>query len=126
MTPSLLHCHSEYSVRDSLLRADELPKIAADYGWGAVAITDHGGIEGVPKFLKAAKKLGIKGIAGIELYVGCPDTYTWGVYKKGEKIRHLTALAKNGKGFSSILRLLSIAHRDCYDARRQKAQVPAA
>lgn len=121
---ALLHSHTEFSVRDSLLRADELPKIAADYGWGAVAITDHGGVEGVPKFLKAAKKLGIKGIAGIELYVGCPDTYTWGVYKKGEKIRHLTALAKNGKGFSSILRLLSIAHRDCYDARRQKAAVP--
>ena len=119
-----LHSHTEFSVRDSLLRADELPMIAAKEGWDAVAITDHGGVEGVPKFLKSAKTVGIKGIAGIEFYVGCPDSYTWGVYKKGEKLNHLTVLAKNANGFSSILKILSIAHRDCYDRRRQKAAVP--
>lgn len=121
---AILHAHTEYSTRDSLIRVDELPKVAAEKGWGACAITDHGGVEGVPAFLKAAKKVGVKAIAGVELYVACPDTYHIGGRKKGDKLNHLTVLAKNAKGFSSILSVLSAAHRESFDARQRVAAVP--
>lgn len=125
MKPAILHAHTEFSVRDSLIRVADLPRVAAEQGWGACAITDHGAIEGVPSFLEACKKVGIKGIAGCEIYCATPDTYHFGEkYKKTDKLHHLTILAKNAKGFGSLLRLLSLGHRDFYDARRQKAAIP--
>ena len=123
--PAALHVHTEFSVRDSLIRVKDLPRLAAEGGWGACAITDHGAIEGVPAFLKEAKKVGIKGIAGIEIYCAVPETYHFGEkFHKGDKLHHLTILAKNARGFSSILRLLSLGNRDYYDSRRQKAAIP--
>jgi DNA polymerase III subunit alpha len=121
---AILHAHTEYSTRDSLIRVVELPKIAAEKGWGACAITDHGGVEGVPAFLKAANKVGVKPIAGIELYVACPDTYHMDGRKKGDKLNHLTVLAKNAKGFSSIMSVLSAGHRTNFDTRQRVAAVP--
>lgn len=123
MKGAILHSHTEYSVRDSLIKVDEYPRIAAEKGWGACAITDHGAIEGIPAFLKACAKVGIKPLTGCELYVTCPDTYDLSK-RKGNKLQHLTVLAKNAKGFSSLLRLVSIGHRDHYDTRRQKAAIP--
>jgi uracil-DNA glycosylase family 4 len=108
-----------------MIRVEDLPKIAAENGWGACAITDHGAIEGVPAFLKASKKYGIKPIVGCEIYVGCADTYHWeGKHNRKEKLNHLTILCKNAKGFSSLMELLSIGHRDYYDARRHQAAIP--
>lgn len=124
MNNAILHAHSEFSVRDSLIRIEELPKVAAEKGWSACALTDHGGVEGVPLFMKAAARVGIKPIVGIEFYIGCPDTYGWGKYNKAHKLHHLTVIAKSAKGFSSILNVLSIGHRDYYDQRRQKAAIP--
>lgn len=122
---AVLHAHSEYSVRDSLIRVAELPELAAKNGWDACAITDHGAIEGVPAFLKSCQKVGIKPIVGCEIYVGCPDTYHWtGKYSRKDKLNHLTILTKNAKGFSSLMKLISLGHRDYYDHRRQKAAIP--
>jgi len=123
--PAALHVHTEFSVRDSLIRVKDLPKMAADFGWGACAITDHGAIEGVPAFLKECKKVGIKPIAGCEIYCAVPETYHFGEkFHKGDKLHHLTILAKNARGFGSILKLLSLGNRDYYDTRRQKAAIP--
>ncbi len=124
MQTAVLHSHTEYSTRDSLIRVDELPKLAADMGWDACAITDHGGIEGVPAFVKAAKKTGIKPIVGCELYVGSPDIYGWEKYNKADKYNHLTVLAKSAKGFQSLTKLLSLGHKRYYDRKRQKAILP--
>lgn len=115
MTFAALHCHSEYSVRDSLIRIEELPRIAKAKGWDAVALTDHGGVEGMWHFLKACRAEKIRPIAGIELYVGVPDS---------KKSHHLTILAKNAKGFSSILRALSDGHRDHYHDKKKHAALP--
>ncbi len=124
MKPAILHAHSEFSTRDSLIRIDELPAAAAKEGWTACALTDHGGIEGVPKFMKACAKVGIKPIIGCEIYVSCPDTHHHGKYHKEDKLNHLTILTKNAKGFSSLMSLLSIGHRQFYDTKRQKAAIP--
>lgn len=124
MNYAVLHAHTEYSTRDSLIRADDLPKLAAAAGWPACAITDHGGVEGVPAFMKACKAAGVKPIAGCELYLGCPDVYNWGKYNKEDKYSHLTVVAKNAKGFSALMTVISEGHLKYYDARRQKAIIP--
>jgi len=123
--PAMLHCHTEYSTRDSLIRVDDLPVLAKAKGWDACAITDHGGVEGVPDFLKACKKENVKPIVGCEIYCAVPDTYHFAEkYHKEDKLHHLTILTKSAKGFSSLLKLISDGHRLFYDARRQKAAVP--
>ena len=109
---AVLHAHTEFSTRDSLIRAEELPTLAAEAGWGACAITDHGGIEGAFTFMKAAKKAGIKPIIGVELYVSAEGS---------DKAHHLTILAKNARGFSSLSKVLTIAHATGWDAKRQRA-----
>ena len=120
--PAMLHCHTEYSTRDSLIRVDDLPVLAKAKGWDACAITDHGGVEGVPDFLKACKKENVKPIVGCEIYCAVPDTYHFAEkYHKEDKLHHLTILTKSAKGFSSLLKLISDGHRLFYDARRQKA-----
>jgi DNA polymerase-3 subunit alpha len=120
---AVLHAHTEFSVRDSLIRAEELPQIAAEVGWKACAITDHGGIEGIPRFVKSCRKVGIKPIVGCEIYVACPDAKNY-TTERFDKLHHLTILAKNARGFSSLMGLLSYAHRHHYDGRRRNAAVP--
>lgn len=97
---ALLHAHSEYSARDSLLRVHELPKLAKELGWSACAITDHGAVEGVLSFMDACKENGIRGIAGCEIYISTADS---------EKYHHLTVLSKNAQGWSAICAALSAA-----------------
>jgi len=111
----ILHAHSEYSVRDSLIRAEDLPVLAKSKGWDACALTDHGGIEGLYTFSKACRANGVKPILGCEFYVGCSDS---------DRAHHLTVLAKNVRGFTSMTELLSIAHRDHYNGRRHRADIP--
>lgn len=123
MSYAVLHAHSEFSARDSIIRVEDLPKLAAERGWSACAITDHGAIEGIPYFMKECRKLGIKPIAGCELYISCPDAKIDGT-DRFDKFNHLTVLCKNAKGWSSLMSVLSYAHKHHYDARRQKAAVP--
>ena len=41
-----LHLHSEYSLLDGACRVKDIPKLAAENGHTAVAITDHGAMYG--------------------------------------------------------------------------------
>ena len=64
-----LHVHSEYSLLDGACRLKDLVARAADMGFKAVAVTDHGAMYGVVNFFKEAVKAGIKPIIGCEVYV---------------------------------------------------------
>ena len=112
MGHAALHCHTEFSPRDSLIRVDELPRLAKEAGWDACAITDHGGVEGTVGFVKACETYGVKPIVGCEVYVSVEGS---------DKFHHLTILVKNAIGFSSLCGLLSYAHANAYDGRKRKA-----
>ena len=60
-----LHIHSIYS--DGVLSPKEIAEEAARQGLAAFSLTDHDEIGGVKEAQEAAKELGIKCIAGIEL-----------------------------------------------------------
>ena len=64
-----LHSHTQYSLLDGASDIKTLMKKAKADGQAAVAITDHGNMFGVFKFVKEAHAQGIKPIIGCEFYV---------------------------------------------------------
>ncbi len=84
-------------------------KAKAD-GQSAVAITDHGNMFGVFKFVKEAKQQGIKPIIGCEFYVA-EDRFVKSFEKsRGQKdVRyHQLMLAKNQEGYKNLTKLASL------------------
>ena len=64
-----LHSHTQYSLLDGASDIKTLMKKAKADGQSAVAITDHGNMFGVFKFVKEANAKDIKPIIGCEFYV---------------------------------------------------------
>ena len=102
----VLHCHSEYSVRDSAMTVSQLVSRAKELGAPAVALTDHGILMGIIEFMKVCKEQGIKGIPGMEAYF-LPSDYP-DIVKA--KLQHLILMAKNHDGYLAICN----AVRDAY------------
>ena len=63
-----LHMHSRYSQLDALTDITQMVAAAARWGHPAVALTDHGVLQGFPELCSAGKKYGIKVIYGVEGY----------------------------------------------------------
>lgn len=101
-----LHLHTEYSLLDGATRLDKVFKACKNKNMTALAITDHGNMFGTLYFAEYAKKNGIQGIIGCELYA-CDD------YTKQEKgYDHIVLLCKNKKGYKNLIKLDSIAYID--------------
>ena len=64
-----LHMHTKLSALDGVADETEAVKRAAEFGHEAVAITDHGVVQGFPGAFDMAKKCGIKVIYGMEAYM---------------------------------------------------------
>ena len=104
-----LHVHSEYSLLDGAAKIDGLAERAAALGQPALALTDHGVMNGAVELFKACRKHGIKPIQGCEVYVvddhrqrgpGRLDRY------------HLTLLAENATGYRNLVKLSSAGFLD--------------
>ncbi len=64
-----LHLHTNMSAMDALIPPDVAVKTAKAWGHKAVAITDHGNLQGYPIAMQTAEKVkGIKVIYGLEAY----------------------------------------------------------
>jgi DNA polymerase III subunit alpha len=95
-----LHVHSEYSLLDGAAKIDMLAERAASFGQPALALTDHGVMNGSVELYKACQKHGIKPIQGCEVYVS--DDHT----KRGKRY-HLTLMAENAAGYRNLVKLCS-------------------
>lgn len=64
-----LHCHSERSVLDAILKTPEAVARAVTLEQEALAITDHGTMAGIVTHYQECKKAGIVPILGVEAYL---------------------------------------------------------
>ena len=105
-TPSCahLHVHSEYSLLDGACRIEELAARAAQFGQPALALTDHGVMNGAVELYKAARKHGVKPIVGCEIYL--VDDHAAAPAARGER-NHLTLLAADEAGYRNLVKLSS-------------------
>lgn len=93
----LLHCHTDNSIRDSVMSVSTLVNRAKELGAPAVALTDHGSMTGYVQFMKECKEGNIKPILGVEAYVE--------EEKEGRK--HLILMAKDYAGFQALIKAVS-------------------
>ena len=103
-----LHGHSVYSVKDAMAKPQDIIKAAHDLGQKAVAITDHGVMYAMVKFLRACDKQKEKGnivkpLLGNELYY-TPDRKT-----RSDERYHLVILARTQEGLKNLYLLSSEA-----------------
>ena len=94
-----LKCHTEYSIRDGLLRIKPWLERIAELKMPAVAITDHANLFGLIKFYKQAIAMGIKPIVGAEV---CIDF--------NGHLSSATFLCQNYQGYQNLLKLLSLGY----------------
>ncbi len=94
-----LHCHSEYSVENSLIRIPKLIEQTKQLGMSAVALTDNGNLFAAVKFYKAATSVGIKPIFGAELTL-----------KSEEQTCVILLLCQNQQGYLNLSELISLSY----------------
>ncbi|MCL1891252.1 MAG: DNA polymerase III subunit alpha [Coriobacteriia bacterium] len=99
-----LHNHTEYSLLDGATKVADMAKQAKAFGMPAVAITDHGYMYGVPTFVEACEKEGVKPIVGCEVYF-TPDRELRRDRKP--ELYHLILLAKNLTGYHNLIKICS-------------------
>lgn len=100
-----IHSHSCHSKRDAFPLLSEIAKKASENNIRAFALTDHGVMHGVPEAFREAKKVGVKAIAGCEVY----ETDHQG---SKDKHYHMILLAKNKTGYHNLVKIVSNAHTE--------------
>src|SRR3954447_7341567 len=91
-----LHAHSAFSFLDGASLPDELAGAAAQYGYSAMALTNHNGISGSMEFAQAAAPLGVRALHGAEIDL--------------DDGRHVTLLVETEQGWRNLCHLLTRAH----------------
>ncbi len=109
---SHLHVHTQFSLLDGAADITKLYKKAAADGMKALAITDHGNMFGVFKFVAEAGKHGIKPIVGCEFYVVDDRHKKQFTKEKKDKRYHQLMLAKNAEGYKNLVKLCSLGYME--------------
>src|SRR5688572_22030791 len=112
---SHLHSHTQFSLLDGAASISELYKKAAKDGMPAIAITDHGNMFGVFKFVAEAGKHKkedgtplVKPVVGCEFYL-VEDRHRRQFTKDDKDKRcHQLLLAKNPECYKNLVKLCSL------------------
>lgn len=108
-----LHNHSIYSTLDAVCTPEQLIDKAIEYGHSAIAITEHGNFNSIPRFQKYALEKGIKPILGMEGYL---VDYLQRNDEKGKRIRdknnHVVLHAMDEKGWKNLMKLNYLSNSD--------------
>jgi error-prone DNA polymerase len=113
-----LHAHTSFSHLDGASTPEEMAEEAARLGLSALAVTDHDGMYGLPRFAAAAAGQGVPTIIGAELALDAriPATRSAGLTGARAAVpdppgRHLLVIARDPTGYASLCRAISNAHR---------------
>ena len=107
---SHLHVHTQYSLLDGAASVENLIKKAKSDNMPAIAITDHGNMFGVFKFVAEANKHNIKPIVGCEFYMVADRHKKQFTKEVKDKRCHQLLLAKNTEGYRNLTTLCSIGY----------------
>ncbi|MDH5608041.1 MAG: DNA polymerase III subunit alpha [Cyclobacteriaceae bacterium] len=107
-----LHLHSQYSVLQATPNVDSIIAKAKACNMPAVALTDLGNMFGAFKFVRAARKEGIKPIVGCEFFVAEERKKLQFTKDDPDRRFQQVLLAKNKKGYENLARLSSLAYID--------------
>jgi DNA polymerase-3 subunit alpha len=99
-----LHVHSEYSLLDGACKIDDLAARAASFGQPALALTDHGVMNGIVELSTACRKHDVKPIFGCEVYV--VEDHARRAPGKLDRF-HMTLLAATPAGYRNLVKLSS-------------------
>jgi DNA polymerase-3 subunit alpha len=101
--PAFVHLrlHTEYSLKDSVVRIPELVERAAQLGMPAVAVSDQNNLFAMVKFYREALKRGVKPIIGVDVLLRM----------RGERATpaRLTLLCKDPGGYQNVANLVTRA-----------------
>ena len=98
-----LHLHTEYSIKDSLVRIKPLAALTRENNMPAVAITDIMNLFGMVKFYKNTISAGIKPLIGAEL---------WVANDVGPGFHKLVVLCQNKGGYQNLTQLITRAYQE--------------
>jgi len=115
VSPAFVHLrsHSEFSVVDGIARIPDLIRQAKAFAQPAMALTDLANLFGWIKFYKAARKAGVKPIAGCDIWLENPDD--------ADKPFRVLLLAPNHEAYLDLCVLLSRAWTE--NGQRGRAEV---
>lgn len=105
---TVLHCHTEQSLLDSVTNYKDYVNKAVELGQKAIAFTEHGNTFTWIEKKMYCDKMGIKYIHGIEIYL------TESLEEKVRDNYHTILLAKNKKGFQELNRLVDLSTQDSH------------
>ncbi|MFN5386297.1 MAG: DNA polymerase III subunit alpha [Bacteroidota bacterium] len=113
---SHLHTHTQFSLLDGAASITNLLYKAKNNGMKAMAITDHGNMFGVPRFVSEAKKHDIKPIIGCEFYLARGSRFDKTKGNQGDEKNtfHQLILAKNAEGYRNLSILCSKGYTEGY------------
>jgi len=114
-----LHVHSKYSILDGAADIADMYKKAVSDNMPAIALTDHGNMFGVFKFVAEAEKYNepgkppvIKPIVGCEFYLVEDRHRKQFTRDQKDQRYHQLLLAKNTTGYNNIVKLASLGYME--------------
>lgn len=114
-----LHVHSKYSILDGGAEISDMFSKAVNDGMPGIALTDHGNMFGVFKFVAEAGKYNKKGQPPvIKPIVGCEFYLVQDRHRKQftrdlkDQRFHQLLLAKNTTGYNNIVKLCSLGYME--------------
>jgi error-prone DNA polymerase len=100
-----LHTSSAFSFLDGASLPERLVERAAELGYPALAVLDRDGVQGIPRFHLAAKRVGIKAIVGAELSLAVGSRQP--TVGADARLLTLPVLAASREGYRNLCRLVT-------------------
>ncbi len=101
---NLMHCHTYYSLLDSVTPYSDYINIAKEEGMNFISFTEHGNIYNWIKKKQACDKAGLKYLHGTELY------FTYNIEEKERDNYHICLYARNWEGVKELNKLITLAN----------------
>jgi len=104
-----LNVHSEFSIRDGLIKIPDLVRRTVETGMPAVALTDLSNLFGLVKFYQSCLSQGVKPLIGTDLSLASGD-------RCANPETRLSVLAATHQGYLNLLELVSRAYTEVPDS----------